>query len=87
MGRGLYLLLFYWIGAFLTRGKLSSRKWHHRQLGILEHTDGVVAVSIYISFVKKPDAKSRFYGFSIAKIGAIYGLVQLVASLILKGSG
>ena len=43
---------------------------------------GVVAASMYIAFVKNPDAKSRFYGFPIAKIGAIYGLVQLVAGFI-----
>ena len=41
----------------------------------------VVSVSIYIAFIKKPDAKSRFYGFPIARIGVIYGAVQLVASL------
>ena len=43
---------------------------------------GVVAASIYIAFIKNPDAKSRFYGFPIAKIGAVYGLVQLIAGLI-----
>ena len=43
---------------------------------------GVMAASIYIAFVKNPNAKSRFYGFPIAKIGAIYGLVQLVAGFI-----
>ena len=42
----------------------------------------VVAASVYIAFVKNPDAKSRFYGFPIAKIGAIYGLVQLVAGIL-----
>ena len=42
----------------------------------------VVAASIYIAFVKNPDAKSRFYGFPIAKIGVIYGAVQLIAGLI-----
>ena len=42
----------------------------------------VTGASIYIAFVKNPDAKSRFYGFPIAKIGVIYGLVQLVAGLI-----
>lgn len=36
----------------------------------------VVAASIYIAFIKNPDAKSKFYGFPIAKIGAIYGLVS-----------
>lgn len=42
----------------------------------------VVATSIYIAFIKNPDAKSRFYGFPIAKIGAIYGLVQLIAGFV-----
>ena len=44
---------------------------------------GVVAASIYIAFIKNPDAKSRFYGFPIAKIGVIYGAVQLAAGLVL----
>lgn len=42
----------------------------------------VVAASFYIAFIKNPDAKSRFYGFPIAKIGAIYGLVQLIAGIL-----
>ena len=42
----------------------------------------VVAASIYIAFIKNPDAKSKFYGFPIAKIGAVYGLVQLILGLI-----
>lgn len=42
----------------------------------------VVAASIYIAFIKNPDAKSRFYGFPIAKIGVIYGAVQLIASMV-----
>lgn len=42
----------------------------------------VVAASIYIAFIKSPDAKSKFYGFPIAKIGAVYGLVQLILGLI-----
>ena len=43
----------------------------------------VVFASIYIAFVKNPDAKSRFYGFPIARIGVLYGGVQLVASLVI----
>ena len=42
----------------------------------------VVAASIYIAFIKNPDAKSRFYGFPIAKIGVIYGTVQLLAGVV-----
>ena len=41
----------------------------------------VVAASIYIAFIKNPDAKSRFYGFPIARIGVLYGGIQLVGSL------
>ena len=42
----------------------------------------VVCVSIYIAFIKNPDAKSRFYGFPIARIGVLYGGAQLIVSLI-----
>lgn len=42
----------------------------------------VVAASIYIAFIKNPDAKSRFYGFPIAKIGVLYGTVQLLAGIV-----
>lgn len=42
----------------------------------------VVAVSIYIAFIKNPDAKSRFYGFPIARIGVLYGGAQLIVSLV-----
>lgn len=42
----------------------------------------VVAASIYIAFIRNPDAKSRFYGFPIAKIGVLYGAVQLLAGIV-----
>lgn len=42
----------------------------------------VVGASIYIAFIKNPDAKSRFYGFPIARIGVLYGCAQLIVSLI-----
>ena len=48
---------------------------------------GVVAVSLYIAFVKNPDAKSRFYGFPIAKIGVIYGAAQLLVGLLFMALG
>ena len=43
---------------------------------------GVVGAAFYIAFIKTPDAKSKFYGFPIAKIGAIYGMAQLVAGIL-----
>ena len=42
----------------------------------------VVCASIYIAFIKNPDARSRFYGFPIARIGVLYGGAQLIVSLI-----
>ena len=42
----------------------------------------VVGVSVYMAFLKNPDAKSRFYGFPIARIGVIYAIAQVVASLL-----
>ena len=42
----------------------------------------VVCASIYIAFIKNPDAKSRFYGFPIARIGVLYGGAQLIVSRI-----
>ena len=42
----------------------------------------VVCASIFIAFIKNPDAKSRFYGFPIARIGVLYGGAQLIVSLI-----
>lgn len=41
----------------------------------------VAAGSVYFAFMKNPDAKSRFYGFPIARIGVVYGAVQAVVSL------
>ena len=38
----------------------------------------VVCASIYIAFIKNPD----FYGFPIARIGVLYGIAQLIASLV-----
>ena len=45
----------------------------------------VVAIAIYMAFGKNGDAKSRFYGFPIARIAVIYGLAQLVLSFLFMG--
>lgn len=74
------LLILYILVAFLIPFVHTATFWVSFVFTLIAF--GVVAASIYIAFVKKPDAKSRFYGFPIAKIGAIYGLVQLVAGLI-----
>lgn len=48
---------------------------------------GVIAVvaqsyTLYQTFFKQKQAKSRFYGFPILRIGLIYMVAQLIASLI-----
>ena len=48
---------------------------------------GVAGCAFYIAFFKNPNAKSRFYGFPLARIGAIYGLFQLVAGILFMALG
>lgn len=47
----------------------------------------VTGWALYTAFLKKPDARSRFYGFPIARIGIIYGGGQLVAGLLFMALG
>lgn len=47
----------------------------------------VTGWAFYTAFLKKPDARSRFYGFPIARIGVIYGGGQLVLGLLLMAIG
>ena len=42
----------------------------------------VAGYAVYTSMIQESDTKSRFYGFPIAKIGAVYGLAQLIAGLL-----
>ena len=43
----------------------------------------VAGYAIYNSMMRNPDAKSRFYGFPIARIGVIYLIAQIVVGGIL----
>lgn len=74
------LLVLYSLIAFLIPFVMNTTFWVSFLFTLIAF--GVVGASFYIAFIKNPDAKSRFYGFPIAKIGAIYGLVQLIASLV-----
>jgi hypothetical protein len=73
------LLVLYILIAFLVPFAHTATFWVSFVFTLIAF--GVVAASIYIAFVKNPDAKSRFYGFPIAKIGVIYGAVQLIAGI------
>lgn len=48
---------------------------------------GVAALSIYISFIKAPNAMSRFYNFPIARLGVGYCVTQAVLGLIAMALG
>ena len=79
IGLGVLLILYILI-AFLIPFVKTATFWVSFVFTLVAF--GVVAASIYIAFIKNPDAKSRFYGFPIAKIGVIYGLVQLIAGIV-----
>lgn len=79
------LLILYILIAFLIPFAKTATFWVSFVFTLIAFC--VVAASIYIAFVKKPDAKSRFYGFPIARIGIIYGIAQLVAGLLLMALG
>lgn len=70
------LLVLYCMMAFLIPFVKTGTFWVSFVFTLIAFV--VSGVAIYIAFIKNPDAKSRFYGFPIARIGVIYGLVQLV---------
>ena len=74
------LLVIYHLIAFLVPFVHTGAFWVSYVFGLVAF--GVAAASIYIAFIKNPDAKSKFYGFPIARIGVIYGVMQLIASLL-----
>ena len=74
------VLILYILIAFLIPFAHTAAFWVRFAFTLIAFA--VVSVSIYIAFIKTPDAKSRFYGFPIARIGVIYGAVQLVAGVV-----
>lgn len=47
----------------------------------------VAGYAVYSGLIRKPDAKSRFYGFPIARIGVIYLVVQVAAGGVFMAIG
>ena len=74
-------LIIYHLVVFLVPFAHTSAFWI--SYGFSLAAFAVVCASIYIAFVKNPNAKSRFYGFPLARVGLLYGLVQVIASLII----
>ena len=79
------LLVLYFLLAFLIPFAKTAVFWISFVFTLIAF--GVTAFSLYTAFFKKPDARSRFYGFPIAKIGVIYGGVQLVLGLLMMALG
>lgn len=79
------VLALYLLVAFLIPFAKTAVFW--LSFGFTLAAFGVTAFSLYIAFLKKPDAKSRFYGFPIAKIGVIYGGAQLLLWLVFMALG
>lgn len=81
----LVLLILYILVAFLIPFRHTAVFWISFLFTLVAY--GVVGFSLYTAFLKTPDAKSKFYGFPIAKIGVIYGGVQLVLGLVFMALG
>lgn len=79
IGLGVLLVLYILI-AFLVPFAHTATYWV--SVGFTLISFGVTAAALYIAFIKHPDAKSRFYGFPIARIGVIYGVLQLVTGIL-----
>lgn len=79
------LLVLYILVAFLMPFSHTAVFWTSFVFTLIAF--GVVAVSVYIAFVRKSDVKSRFYGFPVAKIGVIYGVAQFVLGFVFMALG
>lgn len=79
------LLILYVLVAFLIPFAHTAVFWWSVLFTLIAFA--VAALSVYIAFVKNPNARSRFYGFPIAKIGVTYGIVQLALGLVFMALG
>ena len=74
------LLVLYFLIAFLVPFAKTATFWVSVVFTVVAFA--VAAAAFYIAFIKTPDARSKFYGFPIARIGVIYAIVQIVASFV-----
>lgn len=79
------LLLLYILLAFLIPFPKTAVFW--LSFGFTLVAFAVTGWTLYTAFLKKPDARSRFYGFPIARIGVLYGGVQLAVGLLFMALG
>ena len=79
------LLVLYILLAFLIPFVKTTVFWFSFAFTLIAFC--VTAYALYTAFLKKPDARSRFYGFPIARIGVIYGGGQLAVGLLFMALG
>ena len=79
------LLALYLILAFAIPFERTTVFW--LSFGFTLVAMAVAGLAVYLAFLRKEDAKSKFYGFPIARIGVIYGAVQLIAGLVFMAIG
>ena len=71
----LVVLIAYNFAVFMIPCYKTSTFWISWGFSLLSFA--VSGYGIYTGLIKKPDAKSRFYGFPIARIGVIYLVIQV----------
>lgn len=79
------LLVLYLLVAFLIPFAHTAVFWVSLVFTLIAF--GMTAFAFYIAFLRHPDAKSRFYGFPIARLGTIYGVIQLILGLLFMALG
>lgn len=79
------LLVLYLLLAFLIPFAKTPVFW--LSFGYTLAAFAVAAAAFCIAFLRHPGAKSRFYGFPIAKIGGVYWLAQLAVGLLAMALG
>lgn len=79
------LLLLYHLIVFLIPFAKTAVFWLSYVFSLVAFA--IATIAIYIAFAKRPDAKSKFYGFPIAKVGVIYWLVQFLLGILFMGLG
>ena len=77
---GAILLVLYNLIAFVIPFEKTAVFWLSYAFTMV--SIGVLALAVYMAFLKNTDAKSRFYGFPIARLGLIYAVVQTLVSLL-----
>jgi len=79
------LVVLYLLVAFFVPFPLTAVFWVSVVFTMIAFA--VAAYAMYLAFMKNPDAKSKFYGFPIARIGFVYWIIQLVLSLAFMALG